>query len=113
MPIPRPFWESYKCGGQHVITFQIADEIRLILKKSPLQDHVSTNSLVALSSSVSSIVNTPISFCCCWSHVHFPWLIIGVAVVNTKMRFLSPTKELRLLDSLVGGNEGHKYSPER
>ena len=78
---------------------------------------------MALSSSVSSNVNTPISFCCCWSHVHFPWLIIGVAVVNTKMRVLTSTKEislilyaiatLRLLGSLAGGNEGNKYSPER
>ena len=31
--LARSYWESNKCGGQHVITFQIAVEIRLIFKE--------------------------------------------------------------------------------
>ena len=63
VPIPWSYWERYKCGGQprHNLKKWLTKQDSY-LKKSPLLDHVSTNSLVALS--ISSIVNTPISFCC-------------------------------------------------
>ena len=33
VPIPWPYWRATSVAGSHVITFQIADEIRLIFKE--------------------------------------------------------------------------------